>query len=100
MKISVLVSVADMLVLIYLYRYRQKYRLEEYICIGICIGSTHIGPTLKSTTIHLGERTNKPALRSHLARKPTSCHCCILQPGLQHNLSTRGLVAGIPIPQE
>jgi hypothetical protein len=38
------VSVADMLVLIYLYRYRQKYWLLEYISIGI--GWTHIGPTL------------------------------------------------------
>ena len=44
MKISVSVSVADMLVQIY--RYRQKYRLGEYICIGIGIGRTHIGPTL------------------------------------------------------
>ena len=44
MEISV--SVADMLVQIYLYRYRQKYLLEEYICIGIGIGWTHIGQTL------------------------------------------------------
>ena len=43
MKISVSVSVADMLVQIY--RYRQKYRLGEYICIGI--GWNHIGPTLE-----------------------------------------------------
>ena len=49
MKISVLVSVADILVQIYLYRYRQKYRLGEYICIGIGIGWTHIGPTLIQT---------------------------------------------------
>ena len=46
MKILVSVSVADMLVLIHRYRYRQKYRLGEYICIGIGIGWTHIGPTL------------------------------------------------------
>jgi hypothetical protein len=44
MKTSVSVSVADMLVLSYWYQYRQKYRLCEYICIGI--GWTHIGPTL------------------------------------------------------
>ena len=47
MKISVLVSVADMLVLIY--RYQQKYRLGENIGIGI--GYTHIGPTLDSIII-------------------------------------------------
>jgi hypothetical protein len=47
MKISVSVSVADILVLIY--RYRQKYRLWEYICIGVCIGWTHIGITLMLT---------------------------------------------------
>ena len=40
MKISV--SVTDMLLQIY--RYRQKYRLAEYIGIGI--GWTHIGLTL------------------------------------------------------
>ena len=44
MKISVSVLVADMLVLIYLYRYLQKYRLGEYIGIGW----THIGPTLEA----------------------------------------------------
>jgi hypothetical protein len=35
-KISVSISVADMMVQIY--RHRQKYRLAEYICIGIGIG--------------------------------------------------------------
>ena len=44
MKISVLVLVADMLVLIYQYRYLHKYRLGEYIGIGI--GWSHIDPTL------------------------------------------------------
>jgi hypothetical protein len=47
MIISVSVSVTDMLVLIYRYRYLQKYRLGDYICIGI--GWTHIGPTLNFT---------------------------------------------------
>jgi hypothetical protein len=44
--------VADMLVQIYLYRYRQIYRLGEYICIGIAIGWTHIGPTLVPSMSH------------------------------------------------
>jgi hypothetical protein len=43
MKISV--SVADMLMQIY--RYWEKYRLREYIGIGI--GWTHIGPSLPKT---------------------------------------------------
>ena len=43
-KISVSVLVTDKLVKIYLYRYWQKYRLAEYIGIGI--GWTHIGLTL------------------------------------------------------
>jgi hypothetical protein len=47
MKISV--SVTDMLVLIY--RYRQRYRLGEYICICIGISWTHIGPTLIQSNI-------------------------------------------------
>ena len=42
MKISV--SLANLLVQIY--QYHQKYRLEEYIFINIGIGWTHIGPTL------------------------------------------------------
>jgi hypothetical protein len=47
LKLTVSVSVADMLAQIYWYHYRQRYRLGEYICIGIDIGWTHIGPTLK-----------------------------------------------------
>jgi hypothetical protein len=37
----ILVSLADILVLIYMFQ--QKYWLGEYICIGI--GWTHIDPT-------------------------------------------------------
>jgi hypothetical protein len=52
MIISVSVSVTDMLVLIY--RYRQKYRLGEYICIGIGIGCTsHADGGPRSPSMHV-----------------------------------------------
>ncbi len=61
MKISVSVSVTDMSLQIY--RYRQKYRLAEYIGIGI--GWTHIGQTLLlapaiSGSAHVRIQTGKP----------------------------------------
>ena len=56
MEISVSVSVADMLVQIY--RYRQIYWLGEYICIGIGIGRTHIGPTLLISSLNLDCEVN------------------------------------------
>ena len=51
MKILVTVSVTDMSLQIYRYQYRQKYRLAEYIGIGI--GWTHIGLTLDANLVWL-----------------------------------------------
>ena len=53
MKISVLVT--GLLVLIFRYRYRQKYWLGEYIGIGW----THIGPTLAGSIGNISEPDNK-----------------------------------------
>ena len=48
-KMKISVPVADMLVNIYQYQYQQKYRLGEYIGIGI--GWTHRGSNLLTSTI-------------------------------------------------
>ena len=66
LKILVLVSVADMLVLIY--RYRQKYRLGEYIGIGCA----HIGPTLRHSPLNRLAKTYVPQYPRYLGRLDAS----------------------------
>jgi hypothetical protein len=64
------ISVADMLVQIY--RYRQRYRLGEYICIFLVIGRTHIGQTLLCQGMNHWQYWVESAENEHVLRKSSA----------------------------